>query len=287
MGSKVREVKVGGVEFTSESVTNTDPYIIALFGEENVGKTRFPLTGPDPIAYVPLEMKAYVTMDKDSKEFGKQVFKPKDPMALIVSERKVGPLTDIEKQKFYIEHVKKVKETVYALLEHADTKVVVIDKFTTLCVRIEYSINGMTPKYVKVDGKVYQSKSEVRQSIIDFVNSLSQFGKTVVLNCASKGDYDVVDSQGSPVRNTWDCGAFYMLGSHANLVCELSDNAYYDPKKNGDKYAWKYQLNVRRCQKNPRLEGPDGNPLLRDDDITLPRLIQEVEGDAFDVDEWV
>lgn len=283
----MKETKIGGVDFTSESIVNTDPYIIALFGEENVGKTRFPLTGPDPVAYIPLEMKAYVTLDKDGKEFGKKVLKPKDPMSLIVGERKVGPMMDVEKQKFYIEHVKKVKETIYALLEHKDTRVVVIDKFTTLCIWIEYAVNGMTPKYVKIDGTPKQSKAEVRQSIIDFVNSLSQFKKTVVLNCASKGDYDVVDAKGEPLRNTWDCGAFYMLGSHANLVCELEDNPYHDPGKTGDKYSWKYQMNVRRCQKNPALEGPEGNPLMRDDEITLPSLIQYVEGDSFDVDAWM
>lgn len=283
----MKEVKIASVNFTSDTSDNNDPYIIALFGEENCGKTRFPLTGPDPIAYVPLEMKAYVTMDKDSREYGKKVLRPSDPMALIVGERKVGALSDVDKQKFYIEHVKKVKDTVFALLEHKDAKVVVIDKFTTLCVWIEYAINGMTPKFVKIDGKVMQSKAEVRQSIIDFVNSLSQYGKTVVLNCAAKGDYEVVDAQGQPLRNTWDCGAFYMLGSHANLVCELADNPYWNPGKTGDKYAWHYQLNVRRCQKNPGLEGPEGNPLLRDDEITLPGLIQAVEGEDFDVEAWL
>lgn len=283
----MRETKISGIDFTSDAMVNMDPYIIALFGEENTGKTRFPLSGPDQVAYVPLEMKAYVTLDKDAKEFGKKVLKPKDPMSLIVGERKIGAKSDVDKQKFYIEHVKLVKDTVFALLEHKDTKIVVIDKFTTLAIWIEYAINGMTPKFVKIGGEVRQSKAEVRQSIIDFVNSLSQYGKTVVLNCAAKGDYEVVDAKGEPLRNTWDCGAFYMLGSHANLVCELTDNPYWDAKKQGEKYSWKYQLNVRRCQKNPGLEGPDGNPLLRDEAITLPGLIQAVEGDAFDVDAWL
>lgn len=285
----MRENKIGGVDFTSDTTTpNTDPYIIALFGEENVGKTRLPLTGPDVVAYVPFEMKTYVTLDKDAQEFGRKVLKPKVPGDLLVPKRKVDSMKDdIERQKFYASHVAKVKDVVYGMLEHPDVRVVVLDKFTTLAIWIEYSINGLQPKYIKVEGKVMQSKSEVRQSIIDFVNSLSSYGKTVVLNCATKGDYDVVDASGNPLRNTWDAGAFYMLGSHSNLVCELASNPYWAPGKTGDKYAWKYQLNVRRCQRNPSLEGPDGNPLLRDDDITLPNLIQAVESDAFDPDLWL
>jgi hypothetical protein len=284
----VKETKVGGVEFDSELGGNHDPYIIALFGDENCGKTRFPLTGPEVIAYVPLEMKSYATVEKDAEELGKKVFKPKNPSDLLVPKRRVDAMKDdIERQKFYAQHIAKVKDVVYTMLEHDDVRAVVVDKFTTFCVWQEYAINGMTPKYVKIEGKVMQSKSEVRQSIIDFVNSLSAYGKTVVLNCAAKGDYDVVDAQGSPLRNTWDCGAFYMLGSHANLVCELKDNVYWDPKKTGDKYAWHYALSVRRCQRNPGLEGPEGNPLLRDEEITLPGLIQAVEQDKFDIERWL
>lgn len=284
----MKEHLIAGVNFTSDITPNTDPYIIALFGNENCGKTRFPLTGPEVVAYVPLEMKTYVTLDKDAVEFGKRVFKPSNPSDLLVPKRKVdGMKDDIERQKFYTAHLTKVKEVVYGMLEHKDVRTVVIDKFTTFCLWSEYSINGLTPRYVKIEGKVMQSKAEVRQSIIDFVNSLSSYGKTVVLNCATKGDYDVVDAQGSPLRNTWDCGAFYMLGSHANLVCEMVDNQMYDPNKNGQKYSWKYGLNVRRCQRNPSLEGPDGNPLLQDEAITLPGLIEAVEGSEFSLDNWL
>lgn len=289
----MKETKIGGVEFTDSIGANTDPYIIGVFGEESVGKTRFALTGPEVVGCVPLEMKAYLTLDKDSQEFSKRIFKPKDPMSLIVGKRKVDAMKDdAERQKFYMEHVAKVKETTYQLLEHKEVRLVMIDKFTTYCVHTEYAINGFTPRFVKIGNMVRQSKAEVRQSIIDFVNSLSQFKKPVVLNCATKADYDVVDAKGEPMRNTWDCGAFYMLGSHANLVVELVTNPHWDLKRAGhsaeaeSKYGWKYGLNVRRCQRRPELEGPEGNPLLRDDQITLPNLIQAVEPDV-NIDMWV
>lgn len=285
---KETKVSIAGMEFVSSSSTkNDDPYIIALFGEENVGKTRLPLTGPSPIGVIPLEMKSFVTLDKGAAEFGKQVLMPKDRTALMVPKRKVDTMKDdVERQKFYIEHVKKVKDAIYGLLESKDVKLVLIDKFTTFCIWQEYAINGMTPKFIKVEGKVYQSKSEVRQSLIDFVNSLSGYKKPVILNCATKGDYEVLDASGNPARNTWDCGCFYMLGSHANLVCELEDNKLWNPAKAGDKFQWHYQLNIRRCQRNPELEGPIGNPALRDDEITLPMLVQLVEPEA-DLSDWM
>jgi hypothetical protein len=233
-------------------------------------------------------MKSYATIDKDNKEFGKRVYRPSRPEDLFVPKRRVDMMKDdVERQRFYAGHVQKVKDVVYSMLERDEVRVVCVDKFTTFCVWTEYAINGMQPKYVKIDGNVRQSKAEVRQSLIDFVNSLSAYKKTVVLNCATKGDYDVVDAQGNALRNTWDAGCFYMLGSHANIVVELADNKWHDPKKSGSKYDWKYQLNVRRCQRNPGLEGPDGNPLLKDEEITIPNLIQWVEGEEFDVEKWL
>lgn len=289
----MKETKIGGIEFTDSISANTDPYIIGVFGEESVGKTRFALTGPEVVGCVPLEMKAYLTLDKDSQEFGKRIFKPKDPMSLIVGKRKIDAMKDdAERQKFYMEHVAKVKETTYQLLENKDVKLVMIDKFTTYCVHQEYAINGFTPKFVKIGNQVRQSKAEVRQSIIDFVNSLSQFGKPVILNCATKADYDVVDAKGEPMRNTWDCGAFYMLGSHCNLIVELATNPMWDLKRAGNsdeaaaRYGWKYACNVRRCQRNPGLEGPEGNPLLKDENIALPGLIQAVDPSA-DIEAWL
>src|SRR5262245_66032979 len=114
----MKTVNIAGVEFGTELGSNNDPYIVAVFGEENVGKTRFPLTGPEVIAYVPLEMKTYATVAKDAAELGKKVFLPTKPEALLVPKRKVDMMKDnVERQKFYREHVEKVKGVVYAMLE--------------------------------------------------------------------------------------------------------------------------------------------------------------------------
>ncbi len=277
----MKETKIASVEFTNDSNHNRDPYVIGLFASESCGKTRFGLTGPSGVGFVISELKSYATIAKDAEELGKQVLMPKDQLKLIPPSRKLAAMKDdIERQKFYIQHVKMVEDVAYGLLEHPDVKILVFDKFSHYCVWKEFAVNGMTPKFVKIDNKVYQSKQEVRASITDFINSLSQFGKPIVLNVATKADYEVLDAKGEPARNTWDCGSYYMLGSHCNVIAELERNPFWDMKKSGEKHSWKYGLNIRVCQRNPALEGPDGNPLLRDDEISLPRLIQCIDPNA-------
>lgn len=279
-----------GIEFTTDHVVDKrtkQSRVIAVFAQENAGKTRLSLTGPDGVGCVPLEMKAFPTLEKDAAEFNKRIYRPKDPMALIVSQRKVASLAnEVEQQKFYAAHCKLVEDTMFGLLEHKEVGLVMMDKFSTYCTWKEFAVNGMSPKYVKIDGGVKQSKAEVRQAIIDFVNSLPHYGKPVILNCATKPDYDVTNAKGEPLRNTWDCGAFYMLGSHVNIVCELESNQRWKEGSGVAIEKWRYRLNVRRCQFNPGLEGPEGNPLLEDEMITLPNLMMQCDP-SFDPEGWV
>lgn len=275
------------VEFTSDTSNNHDPYIIGVFAEEHCGKTRLGLTGPSGVGCVLTEMKSYVTLDKDSREFGKTIFKPKDPMSLIVNPRTVAMKPDdFERQKFYIAHVKKFEDTVYGLLEHKDVNMLLIDKFSHYCGWKEWSINGMNEKFLKVGTQLYKDKREVVQSIIDFMNSLSQYKKPVLLTCASQGDYDMVDKDKKPLRNTWDCKPFKFLGSHCNIVVELVSNKRWNPESEHEDRSWHYGLNVRRCQKNPVLEGPQGALLLKDESIGLANLIAAVDEEA-SLEDWV
>ena len=279
------ETKVGGIKVAQKSKVKRGK-IIGLFAEENCGKTRFCLTGKDKIGCVPLEMKAYPTLEKDAAELGKTIIVPEDPYELIVQIRKVSAMkTEHEQQLFYIAHIKKIQEYIYQLLEMKDVNTVMIDKFTTLCIWFEYAVNGMQEKYVKVDGKVYKARGELNQTISDFLNSLSQFGKTVILTNAIKDDYDVVGSDGKPLRKTWE--SFRYMGSHVNLVCEMVDNKYWDPNKpNQDRHNWHYGLNVRRCQDDPLMEGPQGQLLLKDEAITLAQLIALTDNKA-DIEDYI
>jgi hypothetical protein len=287
----MRTEKVGGIEFVSDSTSsNTDPWLIGVFADEYCGKTRLALTGPNGVGCVVTEMKSYKTLDKDSAELGKKIFKPKNPLDLIASARKASMLkSDVERQKYYQEVIKNIEDATFGLLEHKEVKIVMIDKFTQYCTWKEFAINGIGENFVKIDGKLVQRKAEVVQGIIDFITSLSQYGKPVLLNCSTKPDFEVLDEQKKPARNTFNAGSFYYLGSHTNLMVELISNPVWEPKAEGarqKKHGWHYRLNIRRCQINPNLEGPEGNPALEDDMIGLASLMQIVEPDV-DIEKWM
>lgn len=296
----MKEKKIGGLDISSGGADSngrnnplTNGYIISLFGHENVGKTRFALSGPGPVGFVPLETKAYPTIEKDGDDAGVEVVRPSDQHALLVNPRKVNMYEDTKErtrvaaqQLYYIEHVKKVEAYTYGLLESDEIRAVCIDKFNTYCNWVQFAVNGMEEKFVKTSTGVYKDRKEINQHIVDFLNSLGQYGKLVILNNATRGDYDgPLDSEKKPQRQTWE--GFKYLGSHSNLVVELVNNPLWHPEKNGEKYDWKYKLNIRRCQHKPELEGPDGEGLLKDDMITIPRLMKKVLGERYVAEQWV
>lgn len=283
----MHEVKIGGVEFTG-SRSDTDPYIIAAFGYEGSGKTRFGLTGPEVIGVIALERKSYFTVQKDAIDMGKRVLLPKDPDAFIINPRiahkLATPKTRMDKDKeeadrnlrqYYRDHVNRVKEATYGLLEHPDVRVVVIDTFGQLCTHVECAIHGFEKQFIKVEGKLYQDKRESNQEIIDFINSLSPFGKTVILVHKAKDEYSKAGPTG---RSTWD--GFKFLGNHTNVMVEFESNRKWNPNSENEDYQWHWRMNVRKCQKNPVLEGPDGNPLLMDEMIGYAGLITAIDPNA-------
>lgn len=276
----MKEVKIGGIEF-DEDLGNSDPYIIGSFGPEGTGKTRLPITGPELIGFIPLENKSYFTITKDATEMGKRVLKPKDPQALIVDPRKIYDYDDDKLKKFYQDQVKRVTDTIYGMLAHPDVKVVVVDKFGQLSHWIEFAVNGMKGKFKKIKEQVIQDKSESNQEIIDLINSFSKFKKPVILTHACKDEF-LNDKRSG--RQTWD--GFKFLGSHCNVILEHKTNIKWDPASDDEDKNWQFSVSVRKCQRNPSLEGPQGQNLLKDSDILLARLIQEIDPGA-DIEEWM
>lgn len=288
----MKEKKIGGLSVGTTATRSVNTWVIALFGYDTCGKSKLALTAPAPIGYAPLETKAFPTIRKDGDEAGVEVIRPTNEMELLMNPRKVSMTigktpaeTDTLRQQLYIEHVRKVEEYIYGLAEEDEIRSIVIDKFTTYCNWVELSINGMQEKVIKIQGQYYKDKKESNQHIVDFINSLGHYGKPVILINSSKGDYDgPMDAEKKPVRNTWE--GFKYLGSHCNAVVEVFTNPYWDPDKNGVKYDWHYGLHVKRSQTKPELEGPDGMMLLKDDSITLPRLMKKLDPD-FDPEFWM
>jgi hypothetical protein len=285
------DIYVGGDGSTTQQRTLDGSYVIGDFAEENSGKTRLACSLPAPIGFVPLEAKALPTIEKDGDAEGITIIRPRDPAELWVPQRKINSIagktedeTNAKRQEYYVKHMRKVEDYTYGLLEDEEIRSVCIDKFNTYCVWVELAINGMQEKFIKVQGQVYKDRKEVNQHIIDFLNELSLSGKVVLLNNASKDDYDFLGPDKKPARKTWD--GFKHLGSHCNLVIELESNKYWDPEKNGDKYNWHYGLSVRRSQERPELEGPEGQHILKDELISIPRLMKKVATN-FDSDRWM
>jgi hypothetical protein len=271
----MKEIRLGTVAFDSDTSCD-DPYIIGLFGAEGSGKTRFAMTGPDGIGFVVLEQKSYKTIASVASELGKTVFKPKDPSALIVNPRKVNALPDeIKQRQFFKDHIKKVTDVIYGMLDHPDVRILCIDKFTQLCTWIEFAINGMEGKTIKIKGNYYKDKRESDQEIIDLINSLSQAGKPVILTGSQKEIYENDKPSGR-----MQFYGFRFIGSHCNVVAELQNNPKWNPNSDDEKFSWHFQLCVRHCQANKVLEGPDGNPLLRDDMVTFPQLVMAIDPDV-------
>jgi hypothetical protein len=276
----MQAIKIGNIEFDGE-LSNTDPYIIGVFGAEGTGKTRFGLTGPEVIGCVPLEMKAYKTISEVCGETGKRVFKPKDPSSLLVPIRRVNSMEDAQAKKFYREHLKRVNDVIYGMLEHPDVRTIMIDKWTTYVTWVQFAVNGMTgKKIIKIGDKMFQDNKEFNQEVIDVMNSFSQYGKTVVLLNSDKVEYADDKPTGRMINE-----GFKYLGSHTNVLVHLENNKFWKPKDEGNK--WKFRLNVRTAQGATHLEGPEGNPLLSDGDINIQNLIYNIEGDEkFVLEDW-
>lgn len=277
----MQTVSIGNIKFDSE-ITNHDPYIIGVFGAEGSGKTRFGLTGPEVIGCVPLEVKAYKTISETAAELGKRVFKPSDPNVLLVPNRKVDAMDDLSAQKFFKEHVKKINDVIYGMLEHPDVRTILIDKFTTYVQYVRYAVHGMTGKKVrKIGERTFIDLSESNQAIIDVMNSLSAYGKTIVLTNSEKAEY--VDDKDTG-RKIYE--GFKYLGSHTNVLVHTEKNPFWKAGSEVKSKAWKFRLNVRQAQGATHLEGPEGNPLLNDDEINITNLVYNIEGDRFDAEVW-
>ncbi len=286
----MKAVNVGGVELTDQPQDSQDPYIIGTFGGEGTGKTQFPLTGPELVAVVPLERKSYFTIEKYERETGKRILRPKNPDVMIVNMRKATQLemqvkavktekdketADLALRKYYRNYVERIKDVTYGLLEHSDVRLCCIDTFGQMCSLIDSALYGFSDKFIKVEGKLYKDRREYNQEIIDFLNSLSSYHKSIVLTHKMKDEY----GKGGPTgRGTWE--GFKFLGNHTNVICEFSSNKKWNPSSEDESKSWHWEMNVRTCQRNPQLEGPDGNPVLRDESISFAGLIMAIDPEA-------
>jgi hypothetical protein len=285
----MREIKLGSVQFT-ESNTSTTPYLIGTFGAESTGKTRFPLTGPEVIGFIPLERKSYATIMKDAAELGKRVWQPKDPESLIVNMRKAKLLGTVEgkaktqsameeeenqandrMRAYYRECADRIYDAIYAMLENQDIRTVVIDTGTQFYNIIDSAIYGFKTKYIKIKSQTYQDRREYNQEIIDFLNSLASYKKHVIITHRQKDEY----KNDKVWRKTFE--GFKFLGNYTSILVQHESNPNWNPTSDDESKLWHYALTVRTCQNNPNLEGEDYKRFLLDDQISFVNLLMAVD----------
>lgn len=292
----MKAIKLGNVEFT-ENVESSNPFIIGVFGPEGSGKTRLPLTGPDSfnvIGFVPLERKSYATIKKDAAILGKRVWTPKDPDTLIVNMRKASLLAapDLANAKtdkaikdaeddandkvreYYRSKVDAIYGAVYAMLEHPEVDLVVIDTFTQFYGVVNCAHYGFKTKYMKIKDKTFQDHRECNQEIIDFLNSVPQYNKHVILTHRERDEYDNELNKATG-RKVWE--GFKYLGNYTNLLIHLESNPKWKSGSSDPTRKWHFAASIRTCQNNIDLEGDDGFRMLKDDDVTLETLLSMVD----------
>lgn len=285
----MREILLNKIAFTDTIEQSSTHQTILSFGEDFSGKTRLGVTGPSVIGIAPLDKKTRDTALKTKNEFGRHILLPKTDLMrgsgnisvragwgtnIELTETELNKRVE-ETKKDYRAHVNIVKDCVWALHDHKDVQLIMIDLFEQLCNDIYYAHYGRVQAFVRSIGgsKKFRDTKEADQEIVDFVNSLNR--KHVVLLHRSKDEY--VDDKATG-RKVWS--GYRHLGHASTLIIEHVVNKKYDPISDDPNKNFKYGLNIRKCLANVELEGPDGQVLqgggLRDDFINFSTLMQMV-----------
>ena len=181
---------------------------------------------------------------------------------------------------YFRDHLNRVNDAMYALLDHGEVRVLCVDTFGQYTNHVKFATYGYEDKLIRVGGKLVKSFGEMNQELIDLLNSFSRYGKHVVLCHKPKDEYEGKGDASKPTgRLTWE--GFKYLGNHTNVVIEHEVNPKWDPNSADEKKSgWHWRVNVRRCQRNPELEGPNGVGVLTDEMVTLAGLVSVIDPEA-------
>lgn len=266
----MKEIKVSA-EFTTDPKAD-DALAIATYGEQGSGKTRFSMTAPDPIGFIPLDRKARKTVERISAELNKRVVMPKadfirsenpmklamlkpwcDNAALIVQwEQPLPPYCCA--RHYYRWHVNRVKAAAFKLYAHKDIRTIVIDTGTQLWEDILHAHFGRSDRIMPRD------RGPANQEMIELLNNLA--GKNLIITHKAREIW-----KNDKPTGRYEYAGFGHLGYHVNTIIHMVN----DETKSADD-SDRFLLNVMLCQDNPAIQGPGGKALLTDDMITFQNL---------------
>lgn len=269
------------IEFTSGSGGHETSLVILSFGEDFSGKSSLGATGPGISAIVPLDRKTRFAAEKRAKECGGSILMPKQDLVragnislragwkseeMEVDDKKAFEIDKVTRVA-YRQHINMVKDIVWTLHAKDDVRLIQIDLFEQFWQDLCFAHYGRSSHLVRklATGKVYKDTTEAEKEMVDFVNSISD--KHLILTHRTRDEFYNDVRTG---RMTWSGNKF--LGHLCNIVLEHVKNRKFDPNSNDPTKSFHYGVNVQKCLHNTDLEGPDGQLVLTDDDITFGML---------------
>jgi hypothetical protein len=248
----MKEIKISG--FTDDTTPDDKP-AVAIFGEENVGKTRFAITMPEPIGYLALDKNAKRTINMLKDELGRYVVVSQKPFITdkeAMSVARLDAALDSERKKItelYSDVVDRVRESAMALVENKDIQSIVVDTASQLNDWIVFSHFGRKNQIKPT------SRGAANQDMIDFINMLSS--KNV---CLIHRNAEVWKATGAKDKDGNDIQApsgkfrpdgFNKIGGFVTATVELT------AKRNAKDLEDKYRVKVVTCKGQTLLESQD------------------------------
>jgi hypothetical protein len=264
-----------------DSSGNEDVLIIAGWGTEHTGKSRFGVTGGgDGIAgIIPTDRKTRHSVRKTAEEFNKRILIPKEDfvresikgvrVGWSTEEKNDAEIEKITKESklLYRKFVNQVKETAWALYDHNEVDVIQIDSFTHFYLDMTFAHYGRLGHVVKRIGtKLFKSMDEAKKETADFIDSIS--GKHLILMNQNTPEYVNNVATGNDI---WK--GYPDLGFKCNLQIEMTVNKKFNPAKSDDpNLNWHWGLSIIRSLHKPELEGEAGRNILTDEMISFENL---------------
>lgn len=254
----MKEIKIEG--FTYDSTPENKP-AICVFGEENVGKSRFGCTAPHEdgvIGWLALDKNSKGAVDDYKKATGADYIMVNSVPFLSHKEAIKVALLDNpdETKKIYKEVVSRLFDRATDLAGHKSIESIVIDDGSQFFDYLLFSHFGRRNQI-----ESYQ-RGGVNNDFIDFLNAMGS--KNLVMVCRGAeiwADTGQVDKQGKKIQaptGRLKPEGFGKIGKFMTATLELTAKRK-KPSSQDSKEALeeKYRVKVVTCKGNTLLEGQD------------------------------
>lgn len=278
----MKEVKIEG--FTYDSTPENRP-AICVFGEENVGKSRFGCTAPHDeglIGWLALDKNSKAAVDQYKKQHNANyIVVNKTPLMTHAEAIKVALMDSVEKTKAtYTEVMGRVFDKAMELAGHKDIQSIVVDDGSQLFDWVLFSHFGRRNQIESF------MRGGANNDFIDFVNALGS--KNLVMVCrgtevwADTGEVDKTTGRKkqAPTGRLRPEG-FGKIGKFMTATLELTAKRKKPTSDdNKEALAEKYRCKIVTCKGNTLLEGQDlAEYGVSGDDITWDNVMAVIGAD--------